>query len=199
MHKDGCFISIAQLSTALHSTERLSQATNTGLLVLKLTERIASAIMALPTTYRAFRRTEGDLPHTIQLSEETLPQNIEPHDVLIKIHAVSLNYRDVAMLNGKYPVEVEVRGIPASDCAAEVVAVGSDVTNFKKGDHVAPIFNLSVLTGHEDDAMQALGGDVPGVLREYAVFDESVLVHLPPHLSWEEVSHDSWRFDMTEC
>ncbi|CAK1362788.1 Zinc-type alcohol dehydrogenase-like protein [Cercospora beticola] len=144
--------------------------------------------MALPTTYRAFRRTEGDLPHTIKLSEETLPQNIGSHDVLIKIHAVSLNYRDVAMLNGKYPVEVEDRGMPASDCAAEVVAVGSEVTNFKKGDHVAPIFNLSVLTGHEDDAMRALGGDVPGVLREYAVFDDSVLVHLPPHLSWEEAS-----------
>lgn len=155
--------------------------------------------MALPTTYRAFRRTEGDLPHTIKLSEETLPQNIGSHDVLIKIHAVSLNYRDVAMLNGKYPVEVEDRGIPASDCAAEVVAVGSEVTNFKKGDHVAPIFNLSVLTGHEDDAMGALGGDVPGVLREYAVFDESVLVHLPPHLSWEEVGNDSWRFDTTDC
>ncbi|PPJ56256.1 hypothetical protein CBER1_06355 [Cercospora berteroae] len=144
--------------------------------------------MALPTTYRAFRRTEGDLPHTVKLSEEKLPQTIEPHDVLIKFHAVSLNYRDVAMLNGKYPVEVEDRGIPASDCAAEVVAVGSDVTNFKKGDHVAPIFNLSSLTGHEDDGGKALGGDVPGVLREYAVFDESVLVHLPSHLSWEEAS-----------
>lgn len=92
------------------------------------------------------------------------------------------------MLNGRYPVDVIENGIPTSDCAAEVVEVGSDVKIFGHGDHVAPIFFLNDLTGEEDDPKQALGGDVEGVLREYAVYDEKVLVHLPKSLSWEEVS-----------
>ncbi|KAK5173658.1 uncharacterized protein LTR77_002339 [Saxophila tyrrhenica] len=144
--------------------------------------------MPLPTEYRAYRRTHGDLPRTIELSKETLPTELAAHEVLIKILAVSLNYRDVAMLDGKYPVEVQDRGIPASDCAAEVVAVGSGVKDFRQGDYVTPIFNLTELTGLEDERMQALGGDVPGVLREYAVFGREVLVKLPKALSAEEAS-----------
>ncbi|OQD68304.1 hypothetical protein PENPOL_c003G03616 [Penicillium polonicum] len=90
------------------------------------------------------------------------------------------------MMNGKYPVQVIDRGIPASDCAAEVITVGSDVKDFSPGDRVAPIFDLNTITGLEDN-MQVLGGDIDGVLRQYAVFDQKVLVHLPKHLSWEEV------------
>ncbi|KAK3638759.1 hypothetical protein LTR56_012866 [Elasticomyces elasticus] len=144
--------------------------------------------MVLPTEYRAFRRTTGELPHAITPSQETLPERLGPNDVLIKIHAVSLNYRDVAMLNGKYPVKVIDRGVPASDCAAEVVGTGSAVRGFEKGDHVAPIFDINNLSGQDDASMKALGGDVDGVLREYAVFNEEVLVQLPKYLSWEEAS-----------
>lgn len=143
--------------------------------------------MATPKTYTAFRRATGDLPLTIERSTETLPENIGQDDVLIKIHAVSLNFRDVAMLHGTYPAEADERGIVASDCAAEVVAIGSAVTDFKIGDRVSPIFNLIDLTGYEEGAMVALGGNGPGVLREFAVFEAKYLVHLPSHLSWEEV------------
>lgn len=91
------------------------------------------------------------------------------------------------MMNGKYPVPVIDRGIPASDCAAEVAAVGSEVKDFRPGDRVATLFDLNSITGTEDET-KVLGGDVDGVLRQYAVFDQNVLVHLPKHLSWEEVS-----------
>ncbi|SCO92394.1 related to zinc-binding oxidoreductase [Fusarium oxysporum] len=146
--------------------------------------------MPFPTTTSVFRRTGGDLPRTIEQSSEALPvpDELDSHEVLIKIHAVSLNFRDVAMLHGRYPVEVEKQGIPCSDCAAEVIAVGSAVQDFTIGDRVAPIFDVSNITGHEDEPSRALGGDVPGVLREYAVFQEKVLVHLPKHLTWEEAS-----------
>ena len=85
--------------------------------------------MSIPSTHKVFRRTEGDLPRTVQQTTESLPsaEELGPDDVLIKVHAVSLNFRDVAMLNGRYPVEVEDRGIPCSDCAGEVVAVGTSV------------------------------------------------------------------------
>jgi NADPH:quinone reductase-like Zn-dependent oxidoreductase len=141
---------------------------------------------SLPSTYQAFRRTVGENPTRLERTTENLPKSLKPNDVLIKIHAVSLNYRDVAMMNGKYPVKVIDHGVPASDCGAEVVKIGSDVHDFKVGDHVAPIFDNANLTGTEDEG-KVLGGDIDGVLREYAVFDQSVLYHLPKDLSWEEV------------
>ncbi|KAH7419598.1 hypothetical protein BKA64DRAFT_716052 [Cadophora sp. MPI-SDFR-AT-0126] len=144
-------------------------------------------MVLLPKSYKAFRRTVGTTPTTLEQVIEEIPETLGPSDVFIKIHAVSLNYRDVAMMHGKYPVEVIDHGVPASDCAAEVVKVGSEVQDFKVGDRVAPIFDNNNLDGTEDGS-KVLGGDIDGVLREYAVFDRSVLFHLPKHLSWEESS-----------
>lgn len=149
--------------------------------------------MTYPKTYRAFRRTKSSFPKTIALSTEKLPDSLNPHDVVIKIHAVTLNYRDVAMLHeGRYPVPVEEGGVSASDCAAEVVALGDGVKDFVVGDRVAPTIDLASITGEERDVDGIpLGGTGPGVLREYAVFEEKHLVKLPSHLSWEEVSWSS--------
>ena len=145
--------------------------------------------MAIPKTYSAFRRTTGDLPLTIEQSTETLPETLGSQDVLIKVHAVSLNFRDVGMLVGRYPFPTDERGIVASDCAAEVVQIGSDVKDFKIGDHVAPNFDLNNITGYEDGVpLLGLGGNATGVLREYAIFEAKHLVQLPKYMSWEEVS-----------
>ncbi|KAJ5118316.1 zinc-type alcohol dehydrogenase-like protein [Penicillium atrosanguineum] len=143
--------------------------------------------MSFPRTIRAFRRTEGPDPVSLVLVTDYLPLSLKPDDVLIRNHAVSLNYRDVAMLHGKYPGSPLKRGIAASDCAAEVIAIGSEVTKFAVGDRVAPIFDLNNLTGTEK-VKAVLGGDIDGVLRENAIFDENVLVHLPKYLSWEEAA-----------
>lgn len=153
----------------------------------------------IPTTYRAIRRTPGtgtgtnETPLKLEITTETtLPNNngqLGSHDVLIKIHAVSLNYRDVLMLHGMYPGGVRERGIAASDCSAEVVAVGEGVTQFSVGDKVAPAYDLGNLTGEiEATGHLGLGGDEEGVLREYAVYEERFLVRLPGHLSREEMS-----------
>lgn len=144
-------------------------------------------LMATPQSYKAFRRSTGNFPTTLEAVTEVVP-SLKPNDVLIRIHAVSLNYRDVAMMHGKYPTPVIEGGVPASDCAAEVVTLGSEVRDFAIGDRVAPIFNLKSLDGTEEES-SLLGGDVDGVLRQFAVFDRNVLFHLPKHLSWEEVSY----------
>lgn len=149
--------------------------------------------MAYPKTCLSFRRTTTPYPQSIVLTTETLPETLGAHDVLIRVHAVSLNYRDVAMLQeGRYPVPVESGGVSASDCAAEVVAIGSEVKEVAIGDHVAPTPNLALLTGNERDAdATTLGGNGPGLLREYAIFEDKYLVRLPRHLSWEEVGNQS--------
>ncbi|KAH8648852.1 hypothetical protein BGZ61DRAFT_547664 [Ilyonectria robusta] len=144
--------------------------------------------MSFPAIYAAFRRTAGGLPRTIEPSTEMLQVDLSSHEVLIKIHAVSLNFRDVGMLHGRYPVEVEDRGIPCSDCAAEVVKTGPAVEGISVGDHVSPICDLGNLTGNDDTSINALGGDTAGVLREYAVYEDRYLVKIPEYLSWEEGS-----------
>lgn len=147
--------------------------------------------MSYPKTYSAFRRTTGVLPNTIELSQESLPNKLGPHDVVIKIHAVSLNYRDVAMLIGTYPMPSEEGGIPCSDAAAEVIATGSAVTGFVVGDPVAPITCIGTFEDTDDGISEGLGVNVHGVLREYAIYEEKHLVHLPANMSWEEVCYNN--------
>ncbi|KAJ1323570.1 zinc-binding dehydrogenase [Microdochium nivale] len=84
-------------------------------------------------TYSAWRRSAGTRgsslsPLTLHLRhDEKLPQpqELDPHDVVIKIHAVSLNYRDNTMLSGEYPFPLEDGGVPCSDAAGQVVATGT--------------------------------------------------------------------------
>jgi NADPH:quinone reductase-like Zn-dependent oxidoreductase len=156
--------------------------------------------MTYPKTYHAWRRTALPHPLSIVRTEESLPDTLGAHDVLIRIYAVSLNYRDVAMLReGGYPGSAEDGGVSASDCAAEVIAIGDQVSYFKTGDHVAPTPDLANLTGEERDISGVvLGGDGPGVLREYAVFEDRYLVKLPEYLSWEEVSTLPWRIGVAK-
>lgn len=143
--------------------------------------------MATPESYQSFRRAPRENAETILPAVERTP-SLQPKEVLIRIHAVSLNYRDVGMLHGKYPVSVKDQGIPASDCAGEVVALGSAVTEVSIGDPVSPIFDLKYINEPDPENEAAhLGGNIDGVLRQYAVFDENVLVRIPRHLSWEEV------------
>lgn len=143
--------------------------------------------MAIPESYMAFRRAPGENAEVILPTIERIP-SLKPTDVLIRVHAVSLNYRDVGMLHGKYPGLVKDQGVPASDCAGEVVDLGSAVTQLSLGDRVSPIFDLRYIEMPNPESKVAqLGGNVDGVLRQYAVFDESVLIRIPPHLSWEEV------------
>ena len=144
--------------------------------------------MSYPKTYSAFRRTTGDLPHTIEQTQEELPEDLGPHDVIIMIHAVSLNYREIAMLDGSYPLPCKDGGVPCSDCAAEVVAIGSEVRDFAMGDAVASICGVGKYEGTDDGFSSNVGVDVEGVLREYAVFQDKHLVRLPKNMSWEDSS-----------
>jgi NADPH:quinone reductase-like Zn-dependent oxidoreductase len=111
--------------------------------------------------------------------------------VLIRVHAVSLNYRDVVIANGQYPFsEPTADMIPLSDGAGEVIAVGPGVRRWKAGDRVAGIFAQSWQGGTQpDDAWETcLGGAVDGMLAEQVVLDQAGLVRVPDHLSWEEAS-----------
>ncbi|MCE4225500.1 NAD(P)-dependent alcohol dehydrogenase [Methylobacterium sp. C25] len=127
------------------------------------------------------------------LESWSLAERPEPEpgrgQVLVRIHAASLNFRDILIANGLYPFSVNLdRLIPLSDGAGEIIAVGPGVRRFKGGERVAAIFSQSWLGGAQvSDAWNtALGGAIDGVLSEFQVFDEDGLVVLPDHLSFEE-------------
>jgi NADPH:quinone reductase-like Zn-dependent oxidoreductase len=101
-----------------------------------------------------------------------------------------LNYRDLMMVKGAYNPRLKMPIVPFSDGAGEVVETGADVTKWKVGDRVSPIFMQGWLGGGIDitKARTALGGDLDGVLREFAAFDENGLVRVPDHLTDEEAA-----------
>ncbi len=108
--------------------------------------------------------------------------------VLIRVRATSLNYRDLIIVQGGYGNKEKLPLIPMSDGAGEVVAVGEGVTRVKVGDRVAGIFFQDWIAGAltKEKMNSALGGAIDGLLTEYAVLSQDGLVLLPDHLSYEE-------------
>jgi NADPH:quinone reductase-like Zn-dependent oxidoreductase len=123
------------------------------------------------------------------LTKVDLPQPKPAHrQVLVKVLACSLNFRDLAIVLGRYRMPTKANVVPLSDGAGEVVEVGPGVTRVKVGDRVAGNFFQRWPGGHAsaDTQASALGGSIDGMLREYAVLEEDGVVKLPVHLSYQE-------------
>src|SRR4051812_35536145 len=121
--------------------------------------------------------TLGDGIAALKLEERPTP--VPGHDeVLVKMTAAALNYRDSLVINGTARWKPHEPRIPVSDGVGVVVAVGGQVSRFKTGDRVAGIFLPRWLDGEFTAAkgVGALGGAVAdGVLAEYRVFDEQAV------------------------
>jgi NADPH:quinone reductase-like Zn-dependent oxidoreductase len=102
--------------------------------------------------------------------------------VLVRMRAASLNFRDLAIVAGKYfrgPLTQDT--IPLSDGAGEVAGVGAGVTNFNAGDRVVATFT-------QGNPPAALGFPLDGALTEYQVFQADGLLRIPQHMSYEEAA-----------
>ncbi|KAJ3526050.1 hypothetical protein NM688_g8310 [Phlebia brevispora] len=112
------------------------------------------------------------------------------HQVLVKIHAVSLNFRDLMIATGQYLGGSHENLVPCSDGAGEVVAVGEDVKKWRVGDRVSANFAVDHIAGETNPQIQqtALGGTIDGTLTEYQLFPDYSLVRIPDHLSYEEAA-----------
>lgn len=115
-----------------------------------------------------------------------------PDEVLVKFHAASLNYRDLMVISGTYNPKMKLPAVPFSDGAGEVAAVGSEVSKWKIGDRVCPIFVQGWIEGdvNPQKSRTALGAGSQGegVLREYGAFSQQSLVKIPEYLSYEEAA-----------
>jgi NADPH:quinone reductase-like Zn-dependent oxidoreductase len=136
---------------------------------------------------QAIRTTSGASIDSLVIDEITVPEP-GPGQVLVSIKAVSLNFRDLAVVTGRYPRNPSQPTIIASDGCGEVIALGDGVTAFKTGDRVAGSFFQKWITGPfaREYGASALGGGIDGVLTQLRVFDQEGLLHIPKHFSFEE-------------
>jgi NADPH:quinone reductase-like Zn-dependent oxidoreductase len=113
-----------------------------------------------------------------------------PGQVLVKVHASSINYRDLSTIEDPLSRNLSLPAIPNSDAAGEIVAAGSGVDELKTGERVIGCFFQDWEAGTiTAEAMRsALGGSRPGVLAEFAALSAQGVVPLPAHLSWSEAS-----------
>ena len=121
------------------------------------------------------------------LSEAEQPE-AGPGELLIRIRACSLNYRDILMKSGKSASGGGPGAVPVSDGAGEVVAAGEGVSDYQPGDRVIPCFFRGWVDGRFRMRYHkaALGGSADGVLSEYVVAPASATVRLPESLSFAE-------------
>jgi NADPH:quinone reductase-like Zn-dependent oxidoreductase len=144
-----------------------------------------------PTTTKGYRidLTAGNFDG-LRLDESIPIPPLGPHDVLVNVEAVSLNYRDIAMPLRLYPAYTKQDVIPCSDGAGTVLAVGENVRELKAGDRICPTFFQDFEDGYPTNASRttSLGGRNDGVLRRQAVFHERGLIKVPDFLSSIEAS-----------
>lgn len=138
---------------------------------------------------RAYRIGKFSGAEGLVLGEEEAPRPGRGQ-ILIRIRAASLNFRDSKIIEGLFGPAVPAGIIPLSDGAGEVAEVGEGVTRFKVGDRVMPIFNPHWLGGKRpiDASPMGLGGEVDGTLADYIVVDQQQAVMMPEHLSFEEAA-----------
>jgi NADPH:quinone reductase-like Zn-dependent oxidoreductase len=149
---------------------------------------------AIPTTRRVWRRTDSKEPGAtlLELIEEPILSPL-PHDaLLIKVHAISLNYRDANITNGRNPWPVIPKGIPCCDAVGTIIAIGDGgdgeletrpaADSLRVGDVVTPIIDQASITGREQDRSW-LAADVDGVLADYLVMHRDLVVKIPKYLT----------------
>lgn len=123
--------------------------------------------------------------NALRLCERPIPRP-RRGEILVRVKAATLNYRDLAVLSGKYLPDLPLPFVPASDACGEVVEVGKEVTRFKAGDRVVPAYTQGWHDGKptpEQRLQRTLGGPLPGVLAEYVVVPAEDAVAAPTSLS----------------
>jgi NADPH:quinone reductase-like Zn-dependent oxidoreductase len=137
---------------------------------------------------RAYELRDYGIEHLALAERDDLRPG--PGQVVVRVRAVSLNFRDTLVAKGLYSRKLRLPLVPCSDAAGEVLATGDGVKRVSVGDRVAANFMPDWVEGavNEEKARTALGGLVDGVLAEQVLFNQQALVHIPDGLSFEEAS-----------
>ena len=145
--------------------------------------------MSIPTTQKVYQISKHEGIENLVQTTDSVPRP-KRGQVLVKIHATSLNFRDLMVASGQYPGNFPKNLVPLSDGAGEIVEVGEDVTEFKTGDKVAGTFFENWIDGPiiQNAMGAALGGSSHGMLAQYRVFDKTGVVKIPSFFTYEEAA-----------
>ncbi len=122
---------------------------------------------------------------------ETRTPTPKAGEVLVQVGAVSLNYRDKAIVDGIYePHLVPKPLIPVSDAVGTVVAAGPGVTHLKEGDRVNSHLYSAWVDGDPkpNETAFSYGTPLPGGLAEYMILNAATAVKAPASMTDEEAS-----------
>ncbi|MEC3956716.1 NAD(P)-dependent alcohol dehydrogenase [Nocardia sp. CDC153] len=113
-----------------------------------------------------------------------------PHQVVVRVHAASLNRRDIMLMEGTYPVTARSGVVPLSDGVGEVIATGAAVTRAALGDRVTGTYFVAWNDGPQSHALshEQYGANHDGWLATYVLLDEDSVVHVPAHLTDAEAA-----------
>jgi len=113
-----------------------------------------------------------------------------PGEVVMRVSAVSPNYRDLLMIRGMYNPNQKLPLVPFSDAVGDVIEVGDGVERFETGDRICPIFSRNWIAGRPtlDRLKTALGGPLDGTLQEFVAVPAESAVAAPENLSDPEAS-----------
>jgi NADPH:quinone reductase-like Zn-dependent oxidoreductase len=165
--------------------------------------------MPQQTTFRLPMKGAGY--QTLQQGLEDIPE-IKAHEVLLRLKAASLNFRDVAISKGTYPFPVKDDVVPCSDAAGIIEEIGSAVTDLHQGDWAIINFDPTNLYGPQKgkihtidngvsleirvysdvhiDWNNAFGGPIDGMLRQHIAVPANAIVPIPrdTELSWAQLA-----------
>lgn len=132
---------------------------------------------------RTWQLTAAGIDH-LKLVERPAPEPGD-HDVVVRIRAASINYRDWMIATGTYRIANRYPIVPLSDGAGEIAAVGRRVTAWRVGDRVTTSFFTDWEDGAQTPARSAtaLGGAIDGVLADAVVLPAHGVIRTPAHLS----------------
>lgn len=123
----------------------------------------------------------------LQLVDIAIPK-IGENEVLVKTSAVSLQYLDLIMVEGKVIPDLKFPHIPVSEGMGIVTQVGEKVTRWEKGDRVLipfiPKWESGKMTAYHNQ--DRTGMQLSGTLAEFSVQPENTLVLAPQNLTDEE-------------
>ncbi|KAK4653953.1 hypothetical protein QC762_510420 [Podospora pseudocomata] len=144
--------------------------------------------MSIPKTQKQWLITGADKGLDGLVYQDAPVPTPGDHEVLVHLRGASLNYRDLIIPRGMYPFPLNLPVVACSDGAGEVIAVGSKVTKWKKGDKVLTLFNQGHQRGDMDIAASktGLGGCFDGTLRQYGTFAETGVAKMPSNLNYVE-------------
>lgn len=114
-----------------------------------------------------------------------------PGQVMVRMKAASLNFRDIKILRGLYAQDPKLPIVPLSDGSGEVVEVGPGVSRYRAGDRVVCTYWEGWHTGpmtERPSTSRQKAAEVDGTALEYAVYDEIEVIPIPESLSYEQAA-----------